>query len=295
MRRFVYINGRIVAEKDAVVPVYDRGLNYGDGLFETIKAYDGRPAFLREHMERLSGGLQLMRIPQKLLKGFASDIRDGAIGEVLKRNSLDRGEAYVKVIITRGADSSGHAPPRDIRPNIIIISKPLDTRAISSYQKKGVKAVLIRGYSPALPGLKTLNYLPNIMARAEARWRGVFEGIFTAGDSSVLEGSSTNIFVVKGGAIKTPPVGKGLSTGVLPGVTRGAVIRISKEMGLSVKEAKTAVRDIYGCDEAFLTNSILEVVPLIGVEGRKIGGGRPGPVTKRLQLAYGRSARENLS
>ena len=295
MKRLIYINGDLVREDKAVISVFDRGLNYGDGLFETVKAYGGRPAFLKEHLERLATGLQFMRIPRKPLKGFISDLRDGVIGELLKTNKLAGSEAYIKIIVTRGADSSGHALPKDLRPNVIIISKQLDVKAISLYQKNGVKASVIKGCSPAVPCFKTLNYLPNIIAKAEARWRGAFEGIFTAKDGSILEGTSSNVFIVKNGALKTPPINADFSTGILPGVTRGAVIGISKKSEISVKEMRTHVKDLYGCDEAFLTNSIIEVVPLVSVDGKRVGSGRPGPVTKRIQLAYSRAVSENLS
>lgn len=296
MKRYVHINGRVVPEGKAVVSVFDRGLNYGDGVFETIKAVDGAPAFLKEHLERLSNGVKSIGIRQRYFKDFLVEVKNGAIKKLLGANRLTEGEAYLKIIVTRGADSGGHAPSRGVRPAFIIMAKPLDSRSIERLKKKGVRAVLIKGYPPMLPGIKSLNYLPSVLGKMEAAGRGAYEGIFVGEDGFIKEGTSTNVFIVSNGVIKTPPAGKkGLSDGVLPGITRKAVIDIARNKKIPVKEAGISGKDLFGCDEAFLTNSIIEVVPLIGVDSRKTGDGRPGEVTKLLQGVFGLTMKKSTA
>ncbi len=266
MKTKIYLNGSIVPEDKAHISVFDRGINYGDGLFETMKAYEGRPAFLKEHLQRLRTGARFLNIP---LKPLEADVKDGVIDRLLKANGLSKGIAYLKIIVTRGVDKGGHAPPKKTKPTLIIMAKPLDEDYIARLQKKGVKAVLIKGCAPAFGGFKTLNHLPCVLAKAEAKRRGAFEGIFVGEDGTIKEGSSTNIFIISKGILKTPPVGN--TAGVLPGVTRQAVIRIAKKMGLRVKESPISTKELFKCDAAFLTNSILGMVPLLGVNSRRIG------------------------
>lgn len=281
MKTKIYLNGSIVPEGKACVSVFDRGLNYGDGLFETVKAHDGKPAFLKEHLKRLKAGVRFLKIP---IKALEADIKDGIIERLLKANNLSKGSACVKIIVTRGVDRSGHAPSRDTMPTLIIVTKPLDEAYIHQLQTNGVKAVLIKGYAPALGGFKTLNYLPCVLAKAEAKRRGAFEGIFVGEDDTIKEGSSTNIFIVSKGILKTPPANA--ASGILPGVTRQAVIRTALKLGLTVKETPITTKDLFNCDKAFLTNSILGMVPLVSVNSRRIGGGKAGAVRKERGLSF---------
>lgn len=266
MKTKIYLSGSIVPEGKASVSVFDRGLNYGDGLFETMKAHDGKPAFLKEHLQRLKAGARFLKIP---INALEADVKDGVIERLLKANRLSKGSACVKIIVTRGVDKSGHAPSKGTTPTLIIITKRIDETYIVRLQKKGVKAILIKGYAPALGGFKTLNYLPCVLAKAEAERRGAFEGIFVGEDGTIKEGSSTNIFIVSKGILKTPPANA--QSGILPGVTRQAVISIAKKLGLTVKEAPISVKDLFTCDKAFLTNSIIGMVPLVSVDSRRIG------------------------
>lgn len=291
MRSKAYVNGKIVAESKACVSILDRGLNYGDGLFETIRAADGLPLFLSRHLERLEGGASSLGISAASLKPLMTDIRSGAIERLLKSNGLSRGPAYIRVTVTRGIDAGGHLPLKRPQPTTIIRTKPLDERALQRREKRGVGAVLLRGYLPAIPGVKTLNYLPNVLGKNEASRRGADEGIFTYGANRVSEGTSSNIFIVENGILKTPPVEVRGHSGALPGITRGFALELAKATGMKTRQIPITVERLTGCDEAFLTNSISGILPLVSIDCKAVGTGRPGPATRALQELYDRLIR----
>lgn len=280
----VYLNGRIVAASKATVSVFDRGLCYGDGLFETIRAFRGTPEFLCDHLERLESGASAIGLPLKPVKALFKDIREGALERLLKANGLAHGTASIKITITRGESERGVLPPRRSTPTVIMAVWPVDEKVISRRRRLGVRAVMIEGYRPQIPGVKTLNYLPNVLASIEAKKRGALEGIFKGPDNSLLEGTATNLFVVAQGVLMTPPVNENpLLPGVLPGVMRKAVMGLAGRLGIRVMAVRLTEDDLTGCDEAFLTNSIAGVMPLISVDSTDLSGGRPGPMTLRLQ------------
>lgn len=289
MKDYVYINGRVVEEAKARVSVFDRGLNYGDGLFDTMKAERGTVISVQEHMDRLLAGAKVLGIPGSGLKRLRADIRSGVLSRLLKKNGLLKGAASLRITVTRGVDHGGHLPQRGLSPTVIITTRAVDEKRAANRRKNGVKAVLIRvpgGAGAALAGVKTINFLPNVLGRVEARRRGAVEGIFVDHTGAVTEGTAANLFIVKRGVIKTPPVSKAaLSRGVLPGVTRASVMARAKSARIPLKEVRVSVKDLLGCDEAFLTNSVMEVVPLIEVDSRPIGPGCPGPLTRRIQKA----------
>ncbi|MBI5587252.1 MAG: aminotransferase class IV [Deltaproteobacteria bacterium] len=284
MKKQVYMNGSIVPENRAAVSVFDRGLNYGDGLFETMKAAGGKVEFLKDHLSRLKKGLSLLGFPAGSLKALEHDIKDGAVQRLLKANGLQVKTAYLRVTVTRGTDPDGHLPKKS-GPTVIMAARPIDTDYISRLRTHGVSAISLRGYCPVLPGIKSLNYLPSVLGKAEAVRSGAVEGIFIGPDSSIREGTSSNIFVVSGGVLLTPPVSSDTAEGVLPGVMRKAVIRLAIKKGVSVREARVCAKDLRSCSEAFLTNSIWGVVPLISVDKKKVGSGRPGEVARLMQSA----------
>lgn len=280
---YIYMNGTIAPEDKARVSVFDRGFNYGDGLFETMKARQAAVLFLREHLDRLKEGAGALGIPQKTLKGLDADIRRGAIRDLLRKNGLGDALSRIKIIVTRGeGDMPASGAPA--RPTTVMVCKPIDEKAVSMRQKMGVKAVVVTDIRPAIPWVKSLNYLPNILARAEAEKKGAYEAIFTGADSSLLEGASTNLFLVEGGRVKTPPVlRRGAVEGVLPGIVRGKVMELASREGIKVVESPLYLEDLAKAQEAFLTNSIIDIVPLLSVDSRPVGGGKPGPVTRILQ------------
>lgn len=282
MKEFVYLNKKTVPSEKACVSVFDRGLTYGDGLYETMKALDGKPLFLKEHLERLLHGARELHMDIRLLKPFLEELKAGAIESLIRKNRLDKGEAYIKLMVTRGVDMASHLPTKGILPTTAIVTKKIDAAALSALRAKGVSAVTVSSISPALPGVKSLNYLASVLAKMSADKAGAFEALFTR-DGFVAEGSSSNVFAVKDGQVITPPLAAGPSGGVLPGVIRGEVKKHARKNGIPFSEAPLSISGLKAADEAFLTNSIMEAVPLVKVGKAKVGNGRPGPVTRRLQ------------
>ena len=292
----VYLNGKFVDAEKAVVSIFDRGLRYGDGLFETMRAYNGRILFFKEHIERLRTSALSIAISKaaldRTLKGIKSNIEG-----LFKLNKLTGKDAYVRITLTRGGTlRTTHLPPERPLPTLIIDTEEIDLSAIERLQSKGVTAIGVEGSNYSTVGaVKSLNYLSNVLGKREAAKAGAYEAIFTCADGRILEGTSTNIFIVKNGIIKTPkstclPTG---STGaILEGITRGAVIRIAREEKIELQETSLSRKDLLASDEAFITNSIIEIVPLIGFDGKVIGvkskGALPrgGPVTAIIQKRY---------
>jgi len=269
----VYINGRIVPSKLACVSVFDRGLNYGDGLFETMKAKEGRVFLLKEHLQRLKRGAEILNIPSPPFGEM-----EKAIKKLLKINNLSGKEANIKIILTRGEDMGGHLPQKKPKPTLIITVKPLETERIKRMRERGVKAVLLKDFTYFPPeGIKSLNYLMNVLGKMEASKKGAYEGIFVKG-GKILEGTSTNIFIVKGGVLKTPPL-----KSILPGITRKIVIELVKTINIPAKETPVSSSELKRSDEAFITNSIIGIVPLTRVDSFRIGSGKRGKITKLLQ------------
>lgn len=281
-REYVYLNGNVVPAEKACISVFDRGLSYGDGLYETLKSLDGRPLFLKEHIKRLVHGARHLGFSPSPLKPFIDALNAGAIESLLKKNHLDMGEAYVKMMLTRGIDRASHLPTKGILPTAIIVTKKIDVQALAQLRGKGVAAITVADILPALPGVKSLNYLASVLAKISAEKAGAFEAIFTKG-GFLLEGSSSNVFIVKNGKVSTPPLAIGPSGGVLAGVIRGEVARHAKKMKIPFSEVPVSFAMLESADEAFLTNSIMDAVPLVKVNRKKIGGGKPGPVTRVLQ------------
>lgn len=282
MREFVYFNGKTVPAEKACVCVFDRGLAYGDGLFETMKAVDGRPLFLKEHMRRLIRGARQLGFAVSSLRPLVEDIDGGAIENLLRKNRLSPGEASVKVLVTRGVDRASHLPTKGIRPTAVIMTRCVDTGAVARLRASGVSAITVADLAPAMPGVKSLNYIASVLAKMRADRAGAFEAIFTR-DGLVVEGASSNIFIVEGARLVTPPLAALSGGGPLAGVTRGEVARLARRLSLPVSDEPVAVSRLKAADEAFLTSSIMGIVPLVKVDRAKVGPGRPGPATKSLQ------------
>lgn len=282
----VYINGRLYDEYRAHISVFDRGLMYGDGLFETIKAMDGCPLFLKEHIDRLKNGARIIGIPLKGLTPLETGIKNGLIARLLKTNGQGSGAACIRITVTRGTPAKfgrqSHGPGARPTLTTIIYTRQIDSKGTVAMQRNGTAAVFIRGLCPAIPFVKTINFLPNVLAKAEALKRKAYEGIFVDEKGRILEGSSTNVFIVSNGVIKTPPVGEG----ALPGITRGATLKLAERLGLNAKEEDVLTKDLIESNEAFLTNSVIDIVPLVKAGGKTLGNGRPGPITRVLQAAY---------
>ena len=280
----VYINGTLFAKEDAKVSVYDHGLLYGDGVFEGLRTYNGKVFRLEEHLDRLykSANAIWLEIP------ISQDEMAAAIQKTLDANDLR--DAYIRLVITRGAGTLGLDPNRTSNPQVIIIVDSISLYPAEFYQKglEIVTASTIRNHPAALSArIKSLNYLNNILAKIEGLRAGCVEALMLNHKGEVAECTGDNIFLVREGDVYTPP----LDAGILDGVTRRAVIALAREDGLVVHESPLTRYDVYACDECFLTGSAAEVIPVVKIDGRKIGDGTPGLVTRDLMNRFYRHAR----
>ncbi|MDR7423105.1 MAG: branched-chain-amino-acid transaminase [Armatimonadota bacterium] len=275
----VYVNGRITTREEAAVPVYDHGYLYGDGIFEGIRVYGGRIFKLEEHLDRLYESARhiLLEIP------LARDEMRRAILETVRASGLR--DAYIRPVVSRGPGDLGLDPRKCARPTVVIIVDAIQLYPAEAYARglRLITAAVRRPAPDALDGrIKSLNYLNNILARIEANRAGADEALLLTRDGYVCECSADNLFVVTRGEVWTPPPHLGL----LRGVTRDTVLALAREAGLPAAERVFTLHDVYTADECFLTGTGAEVGPVVEVDGRRIGDGRPGPVTARLVAAF---------
>ncbi len=275
---FVYINGEFVPESQAKISVFDHGFLYGDGVFEGIRAYNGKVFKLYEHLDRLYDCAKVIDLKIPLTKEEFAE----AILETLRRNKLR--DAYIRPIVTRGVGDLGLDPRKCPEPTVIIITKPWG-KLYGDLYEKGLKAVTVTVRRNAIdslpPNLKSLNYLNNILAKIEANAKGGDEAIFLDHNGYISEGSGDNIFVVKNGEILTPP-----TLNNLKGITRAVVIEIIKDLGIPFKETNIGLFDLYTADEVFVTGTAAEIAPVTIIDGRAIGDGKPGKITKMLMEKF---------
>jgi branched-chain amino acid aminotransferase len=275
----IYIDGKYYNEKQAKISVFDHGLLYGDGIFEGIRAYHGRVFKLKEHIDRLfcSAKAILLDIPLP----HAEIMR--AVVETCRKNKL--GDGYIRLLVTRGPGTLGLNPNRCKHPSVIIIADKIQLYPPALYQN-GMEIVTVpttRNLHNAVnPAIKSLNYLNNILAKIEANVAGVEEAIMLNADGYVAECTGDNIFIIKGNQLLTPP----LSAGALYGITRGVAMDLAREMSLTVGEPNLTRYDLFNADECFLTGTGAELIPVVKIDGRVIGTGKPGPVTRELVVKY---------
>lgn len=275
----IYFNGRLVDRDEAVVSVFDHGLLYGDGVFEGIRSYDGLVFKLREHLDRLFGSAKTLMLKIPLSK----DALVKAVILTLQANRLN--DAYIRLVVTRGPGDLGLDPRKCPKPTLFIIADKIILYPKEYYEKGLVLATVptIRNHPEALnPQLKTLNYLNNILAKIEATNAGVDEAILLNAQGYVTECTGENIFFVRGKEVFTPPP----YVGILKGITRASVMGIAQEIGLSVREDVFTRHDLYTADEVFLTGTAAEIVPVVKIDNRVIGSGRPEKVTLRLMKEF---------
>jgi branched-chain amino acid aminotransferase len=275
----IYIDGKYYDERNARISVFDHGLLYGDGIFEGIRAYNGRVFKLKEHTDRLfySAKSILLKIPMT-----HAEVMD-AIVETCRRNRVRDG--YIRLVVTRGAGTLGLNPNRCKSPSVIIIAGKIQLYPPELYQR-GMEIITVpttRNLHSALnPAIKSLNYLNNILAKIEANNAGCEEAIMLNAEGFVAECTGDNIFIVKEGHLLTPP----LSAGALYGVTRRVVMDLATQSGLTVSEPNLTRYDLFNADECFLTGTAAELMPVVKIDGREIGTGKPGPVTASLVAQY---------
>jgi len=270
----IYIDGEFFDQAEAKVSVFDHGLLYGDGVFEGIRFYNGRVFRMEAHMERLweSARSICLEIP------ISREEMDEALLETIRQNDLRDG--YVRLIVTRGVGNLGLNPVQCKRPSIIIIATTVALYSEENY-RRGLTVVTVptRRMGPATlnPAIKSLNYLNNVLARIEANLANADEALMLNDAGNIAECTADNVFMVKGGQIMTPPI----TAGALRGITRATVFDIAAELDIAISERELTRHDLYIADEAFLTGTAAEVIPMIKVDGRDIGDGKPGPITQR--------------
>jgi branched-chain amino acid aminotransferase len=268
-----------VPEHEAKVSVFDHGLLYGDGVFEGLRSYSGRVFRLDAHLDRLWASARAIALEIPLAK----DVVAQAVNDTLAANKLIDG--YVRLVVTRGAGSLGLDPNRTKNPQVIVIADTISLYPREFYEKglRIVTAATQRVHSAALsPRIKSLNYLNNIMAKLEGLQAGCVEALMLNHKGEVAECTGDNLFVVRSGSLLTPPP----DAGILEGITRGAVMDLAHAAGIACGEATLTRYDLYTADECFLTGTAAEVIPVVEIDGRKVGSGTPGPITARLTADF---------
>jgi branched-chain amino acid aminotransferase len=275
----IWLDGKLVDEADAKVSVFDHGLLYGDGIFEGIRVYDGRVFELEAHLRRLYESAKMIRLEIPLDK----DELAAAMKKTVEANGITDG--YIRLVVTRGVGNLGLNPFVCKKSGLIVIADQIQPYAEELYETgmKVISATTVRNHPLALPPqLKSLNYLNNIMAKLEALNSGAAEAIMYNHEGYVAEATVDNVFIVRDGVIYTPPV----AAGALEGITRNLVIRLARQENLEVVEKNLTRCDLYVCDEFFLTGTAAEIIGVVEIDGRTVGDGKPGPITKRLREKF---------
>jgi len=275
----VYVNGHFVPKDQAVISVYDHGFLYGDGVFEGVRVYNGRAFRLDEHLKRLYESAKTVALDMP----FPPEEMKEKVLQTIRINGLQ--DAYVRLVVSRGRGDLGIDPRKCPEPTIVIIAESITLYPEELYEK-GLKVVTVptrRMHSEMVnPRVKSLNYLNNILAKVEGNHLGYPEVIMLNSEGYVVEGSADNIFIVRDGAVITPAP----HLGILEGITRNAVMELARSLELDMREEVFTRHDLFNADECFLTGTAAELIPVVEVDGRKIGDGKPGPVTRRLWEAF---------
>jgi branched-chain amino acid aminotransferase len=291
MSAIINVNGRITPDRDAVVSALDHGFLYGEGIYEVVRTYGHKPFLFDRHMARLRRSAAFLSLTLPLTDvEFEARLRETA--EVFFAQPDATEDVYVRILVTRGVGEINYNPASCTTPTVVVILKPFTPLPPHVYAQ-GVRAALVpvlRNHPGSVsPLIKSNNLLNNALAAQEAYRRGAFEGIMRNYRNEISEGSISNVFVVRNGIVSTPP----LDAGLLAGITRAFIIEIAPAAGIEIHEAPLHDADLLQADESFLTGSTQEIVPLVQVDDREIGTGRPGPVTQALQTAY-KAARQRI-
>ena len=267
---WLYLDGELVAAEQAALPALDRGLLFGYGLFETMRSYGGRVFRLAQHYRRLEMGADVLAIPVPLTLAALEKAADAT----LARNGL--AGARLRLTVTAGPEGGS--------PSVLLTAREV-TEYPPELRRRGMAAVVSavrRNETSPLAGVKSLNCLDNLLAREDAKRRGAGEAILLNTRGFIAEGAASNVFLVRDGKLLTP----GIEAGALPGITRQAVLELAVAEGLAAEEADLSPGDLAAAAEAFLTGSVMEVMPLVSVDGKPLSAGRPGPLTERLAAGY---------
>ena len=278
----VSVNGRVTSAVDAVVPVFDHGFLYGEGVYETLRTYGREPFEFAAHMARLRRSAAMIALP---VPQSDAELR----AEIARTTDACEGEAgdefYIRLLLTRGVGDLSYHVNATPTPTLVIIVKPLKPFPAANYTR-GIRVAIVdirRNHTDALnPLIKSNNLLNNALAMQEAYRRGAEEAVMLNLSGQVAECSQSNIFIVKDGALATPP----LSTGLLPGITRQVVLDLAAGLAIPGGERLLQADDVFGADEVFITGTTREITPVTSIDGRAVGAGTPGPVTQQLLSAF---------
>lgn len=289
----IWINGKFIDEKKARISVFDRGFLYGDGVFETMRSYAGVVFKLDEHLNRLFGAMKTIRIaPPYSAKYLKEVVNKSLVINGLKsayiRLTVTRGEGRFGINYPAGSEIKGGIPPRvrqmAERPNVVVVAKGFGEYPGWMY-KKGITCRVVKArqneHSP-VSNIKSLNFLNHILARLDAKRAGADEAILANTGGFIAEAATSNIFLVKGASLITPS----LESGIVPGITRDVIVLLARALRLDFRQKAVSCRELFSADEIFLTNSLVEVLPVTGIDGKKIGSGSPGEITKLLRISY---------
>lgn len=276
----VYVDGEWLPKSRASVSVFDHGLLYGDGVFEGIRVYDAVIFRFKEHLDRLYSSAKSIKLPILLTPEEMTQ----AVVETLKKNGLK--EAYIRLVVTRGVGDLGVDPRKCKKSSVIIITEYVNPTNGALAKEKGISVIISSVRRDTVDAttheIKSLNYLNSVLAKIEATESGADDALMLDRNGFVSEATTTNVFIVKDGEISTPPS----SAGILLGVTRKRIMKLARELGYSVTERELTPYDVTNADEAFLTGTLGEIVPLVKVKGIEIGDGKPGQITRRIMEAF---------
>lgn len=293
MTATVNVNGRVYDQAHAVISVFDHGFLYGEGVYETLRTFNGQPFLFERHMQRLrnSAGMLMLSVPladEEMAARCRETMTAAGLGDSHKN------EAYIRILLTRGEGELSYDPAGCPTPSVIIIVKPHVDPPADAYAR-GVMISLVdvvRNHPGSVnPLIKSNNLLNNALAMQEAHRRGAFEGVMRNFKGELAECTTSNLFVVKDGVVLTPPI----TAGLLPGITRAFLFEVGAEAGIPVREAVLRDDDLLNADEAFVTSTTRGVLPATMVDAHPIGSGAPGPLTRALGAAYDRKAQELTS
>jgi branched-chain amino acid aminotransferase len=293
MGAFVNVNGKISDGEHAAISIFDHGFLYGEGVYETMRTYNGEPFLFERHMNRLrtSAGMIMLDVPFGDEEFLRRSLETMAAAHLGQRGAAGSAEAYIRILLTRGIGELTYDPAATPVPSVVVIVKPLAEPAARDFEN-GVKVCMvdiIRNHPRSVnPMIKSNNLLNNALCMQQAIRHGGVEGVFRNYRGELSECSQSNLFIVTNGIVRTPA----LEAGLLPGLTRAFVFELGKEIGVTVEEALLKDDDLFNADEAFFTSTTKELMPIVQVDDHKIGAGVPGPTTQKLLAAFRKKAHQ---
>lgn len=274
MPELAYLNGKILPIHETYVPVEDRGYQFGDAVYEFITSYHGKLFCLEQHLDRLKNSMERMSFP-KIERAFI----EHAINDLFTKADIARAGIYIQ--ISRGVAPRDHAWDKGLKTQLLMTIKKIKEYPLE-LREKGIEIITLEDERWSNCDIKTIQILPNAMAKQKARDNGAFDAIFVSKDGIVREGTSSNFFMVRNGKIITHP----LTKNILPGITRKVTLDIAGSMGIKIQEKFISKAELFSADEAFLTGTISEILGIIAIDKYSIGTGRPGEITKKLYTAF---------